>query len=455
MSKNKILPGRVWFNLIMFGFIGQIAWNVENMYFNTFLYNSVYSGVSQTAIDGSMSVMTAISKMVSWSAITAVLTTFVMGNLSDNMHKRKAFIGIGYILWGIVTAAFGFITRDNVALLFGLSDEVKILGTTVMTVIVMDCVMTFMGSTANDSAFNAYVTEVSDTSNRATIESILTILPIAATGVVLGLGALVDGIGYSTFFMLLGGTVVVCGIIGMFTLTETEHGEKESAKEYFKNLIYGFRPSVIKANSKLYIVLTAMCVYSVAVQVFFPYILIYLEHRLGFSLDMLANLKIYHFAIAGVAIVGVVVGLIFLGRLIDKLGKRVFMIVSLVLFIAGLFAMGQASSLLPALIAAIPTLCGYGLLGIIFSAAVRDYTPTDKVGLFQGVRMIFFVLIPMFVGPKIGDYACRLSDATYINEYGVAQTVPTASMFTAAAIVGLVAIIPVVILLVKGIDKER
>lgn len=453
MDKNKLSP-RVWFNIIMFGFVGQIAWNVENMYFNTFLYNSVYNGVSQAATDGSMSVMTAISKMVAYSAVTAVVTTFIMGNLSDNMHRRKVFIGVGYILWGAVTGAFGLITRDNIAALFNLSDEIKILGATIMTVIVMDCVMTFMGSTANDSCFNAYVTEAADSHNRATVESVLTILPIAATGVVLGLGALVDGIGYSKFFLILGGAVIVCGVIGMFTLTETEHGEKESAKEYFGNLIYGFRPSVIKENSKLYMYLLAIGIYSVAVQVFFPYILIYLEHQLGFSFDLLASLKVWHFAVAGIAVAGVVAGLIFLGRLIDRVGKKVVSIISLALFVAGLFLLGKADSLGTFVAFALPMFAGYGLLGIVFNAGIRDNTPAGKVGLFQGVRMIFFVLIPMFVGPKIGDFAIRMSDSTYINEYGVAQTVPTSAMFTAAAVVGVFTVIPVVVLLVKGMDEK-
>ncbi|NLA72752.1 MAG: hypothetical protein GX848_02850, partial [Clostridiales bacterium] len=84
MAKDK-LKGRVWFNLIVFGFMGQIAWNVENMYFNTFLYNSVYNGASQAAVDGSLDVMTAISIMVAASAATAVITTFLIGILSDKL----------------------------------------------------------------------------------------------------------------------------------------------------------------------------------------------------------------------------------------------------------------------------------------------------------------------------------------------------------------------------------
>ena len=454
LSTNK-LSKRVWFNIIMFGLIGQIAWNVENMYFNTFLYNSVYKGMSQTAIDGSMSVTTAISKMVAYSAITAVLTTFIMGNLSDNMRKRKIFISAGYIAWGITTAAFGFISCDNIALLFNLTDEIKILTATVITVIVMDCVMTFMGSTANDSAFNAYVTESCDSSNRATVESVLALMPFGAMGVVLGLGALVETIGYSKFFLILGFSVVVCGIIGLFTLNETVHGEKEPAKDYFKNLIYGFRPSVIKENSILYTNLAAICIYSIAIQVFFPYLLIYLEHQLGLSLDALASLKPWHLIVAAVALVVVVVGLITIGKLIDKFGKKIFMIVSLACFIIGLFVAGKDTSMGTFVLGIAPLFLGYGLLGIIFNASIRDNTPVDKVGLFQGVRMIFFVLIPMFVGPKIGDFSIRASNTTYINEFGVKQIVPTSSMFTAAGVVALFTIIPVAILLIKGVDKKE
>ncbi|MBR6313918.1 MAG: hypothetical protein IKR49_04685 [Clostridia bacterium] len=96
---QKKISARLWFNMILFGLVGQLAWNVENMYFNTFLYNSIYSnGASQAAIDGSMPVMTAISIMVALSAATAVITTFVMGTLSDRLNRRKLFISVGYIV---------------------------------------------------------------------------------------------------------------------------------------------------------------------------------------------------------------------------------------------------------------------------------------------------------------------------------------------------------------------
>ena len=208
MEKSK-LQGRIWFNLIVFGFMGQIAWNVENMYFNTFLYNSVYNGASQAAVEGSIDVMTAISIMVAASAATAVITTFLIGILSDKLGRRKVFISVGYVLCGIVTAAFGFITRDNTASVFGLSNEIMILSLTVAIVIVLDCVMTFVGSSANDAAFNAWVTDVTTVKNRATAESVLAILPIVAMIAVMALAGIVNCVGFPEFFYLLGATVSV------------------------------------------------------------------------------------------------------------------------------------------------------------------------------------------------------------------------------------------------------
>ena len=37
-AADSKLSGRIWFNICLFGFTGQMAWTLENMYFNTFLY---------------------------------------------------------------------------------------------------------------------------------------------------------------------------------------------------------------------------------------------------------------------------------------------------------------------------------------------------------------------------------------------------------------------------------
>lgn len=440
------LGGRIWFNIILFGLVGQLAWAVENMFFNTFLYNSIYKGATQAAVDGSIDVMSAINLMVAASAATAVVTTFLAGTLSDRAGKRKVFICVGYILWGIVTASFGAISRDNTAALFGLTDEIRILTITVAIVIVMDCVMTVMGSVGNDAAFNSWVTDVSNTRNRATVESVLSLLPIFGTVAVMGLSGAVSGIGYDVFFYVLGALVLLCGIVGLFTLRDKPQLQKAHGN-YFQNLIYGFRPGVVRQNKRLYLAFAAACISSTAFQVFFPYIFIYLGNVLDFSLDsVMASLTPGLIAAAAVVILAVVVLLVCMGRLMDRFGKEKFVWISILLYAAGLVAAGFAKSVVEFLICAVPALGGWALLSIAVNASVRDFMPADKVGAFQGIRMIFFVLLPMVIGPYIGNLVCRVSEVTYTNEYGVVTSAPGNVMFYAAAVVAVFVFLPVLVL---------
>lgn len=435
MPKVK-LSRNIWGNLILFGFMGQVAWSMENVYFNTFLFNTI-GGTTRD-----------ISRMVALSAATAVLTTFVMGTLSDKLNRRKGFICFGYILWGLTVAVFAFISRDSVAGLFHLTNKAGIVAATVSVVIIMDCVMTFMGSTSNDSAFNAWITDVTVPANRGTAEGILSIMPILATLIVtIGFGAGVAAAGYPACFIGLGAIVSLCGVVGFFTVKESRSGVRTQSK-YLNDLIYGFRPSVIKANSRLYLALSGVCIFGVAVQMFFPYIFIYLQHFLGFDIS---NLRITP-AGAGtglLVLLGIVAGTVGLGILVDRLGKARFVYPSIIIFIVGLVLAFFVRKLSVFGLLAIVIIAGYGLLMIILNSTVRDFTPEDKVGLFQGVRMIFFVLIPMILGPFLGNsvievFASNHATGTYINDFNEAVKVPVPEIFLAAAIMGLLIFLPMV-----------
>ena len=78
---------------------------------------------------------------------------------------------------------------------------------------------------------------------------------------------------------------------------------------------------------------------------------------------------------------------------------------------------------------------------------IRDLTPEGKAGHFQGIRMIFGVLLPMILGPALGAAVIRNSDSTYV-ELGVVKTVPTPGIFLAAAVV-LLLLVPFVLALRK------
>ena len=69
-------------------------------------------------------------------------------------------------------------------------------------------------------------------------------------------------------------------------------------------------------------------------------------------------------------------------------------------------------------------------------------------GRFQGVRMIFGVMLPMIIGPSIGSFVISSSNRTY-EELGAIKQVPTAALFAVAALVLLLLAFPY-----KALKKE-
>ena len=104
-----------------------------------------------------------------------------------------------------------------------------------------------------------------------------------------------------------------------------------------------------------------------------------------------------------------------------------------------------ARSMLAVILTGCIMMSGYMLVTAILSGVIRDHTPAGKAGHFQGIRMIFGVLLPMIFGPAIGAAVIRGSDSTYVD-LGVVKTVPTPSIFLAAAIVLLLILPPVLAL---------
>ena len=99
-EQMKKLGYRFWIAMILFGLIGQVAWVVENMYLNVFIYKMLHASAAD------------ISVMVGASSVAAALTTILIGALSDWVGKRKLFICGGYIVWGITILGFALVRMD-------------------------------------------------------------------------------------------------------------------------------------------------------------------------------------------------------------------------------------------------------------------------------------------------------------------------------------------------------
>jgi MFS family permease len=418
------LGARKWTTLILIGLFGQFAWTIENMYFNVYLYNTVSTDPGY------------IAAMVGWSAAAATVTTLLMGALSDRVGKRRAFICFGYILWGLSTASFGYITVDNAAKWFPAANAAN---AAAVMIVVMDCVMTFFGSTANDGAFNAYVTDVTDNSNRARVESVLAVLPLLSMLIIFGAFDGMTRAGeWRRFFNIFGAAVSCVGLISLF-LVKDEPGLKPRRDSYFKNLLYGLNPRVMGEHPELYLSFAAFCVFSIAVQVFFPYLIIYMQNYL----------KLDNYAMAlGIVLIFASAVSVIAGKFIDKIGKMRFVLPAGAVMLAGLVGMYFVRSAAGVIAAGCVMMSGYMMMAAVLGANIRDWTPKDKVGHFQGIRMIFAVLLPMVIGPNIGAAVIRGGSGTYV-ELGQVKSVPTPGIYLAAAAVLLFTLLPVHFLRMK------
>lgn len=439
---EKTFGKQNWWILILFGLIGQIAWSVENMYFNLFVYETIAPDLD------------TVTLMVQLSGIAATVTTLIAGTLSDKTGNRRSFISYGYVIWGFTVALFGLLSTERIQALFSLN-ATKALSVTLVLVIVGDCVMTLFGSTANDAAFNAWVTDNTKEEFRGKVESVLSVLPLIAMLIVAGgFGMLVEMIGYQGLFLGLGAVITLCGVAGVFIVKDSPSLEKKGT---LKDIVYGFKPSVVKSNSILYVALLVMGVYGIACQIFMPYLIIYMKMHLQF------NVLEYSIVFGAAIIFGAAINL-YLGVLADKKDKAKLLYIAAAIFTAGLLAMyvcdfaNKTATLITFGIAGFVMITGYIFISALCGALVRDYTPKDAAGKLQGSRMVFSVLIPMLIGPMIGNAINSALGASLDESAGAdlmtTAHVPAPEIFLAAAVVAalLFAVVP---LLCKLRKKER
>jgi MFS family permease len=121
-------------------------------------------------------------------------------------------------------------------------------------VIIMDCVMTFFGSAANDACFNAWLTDVTDDTNRGAAEGINSMMPLVAILVVFGgfMGFdLNKAESWTLIYQIIGIVVFILGILAIFLVkdvpVDTSANQNYFGKFIRKNInIFILSETVIK-----------------------------------------------------------------------------------------------------------------------------------------------------------------------------------------------------------------
>ena len=415
------IPARSWWALVVVGLAGQVAWTIENLYLNLFVYETITDSP------------TAIAATVAASAIAATLAAFVIGAWSDRIGRRRVFIAAGYVLWGVSTMAFGMVSPENAARFVPFAGAV---GAAVVAIIVVDSLMSFLGAGANDASFNAWVTDITDVDNRGRVEGVLQVMPLVSMLLVFGaLDPMTQAGQWGAFFVLVGAVMVVTGVLAWFLVVDAPQVLPTEGSS-LRAALAALHPREVRRNPGLILTLSTLAVVGVSSQVFLPYVLIYIQHTLRIE----AYALVLGVVLTGASVVGVLGG-----RVIDKVGKTRAMLPALGVYVVGLLLMAAVRDLLPVILAGLVLFSGFLLVSAAVNASVRDHTPTDRVGAVQGLRMVFFVLIPMVIGPAIGAAVIHGADR-YYEDLGQLKQVPTAGIFTAAAVVAVVTVIPILAL---------
>ena len=424
-ERKKVSGFAMWLLIWGLGLAGQICWNMENQWFNTFVYAKI--GKDPSIITG----------MLICSAAATTFATFFFGTWADRTGKRRTFISIGYILWGIFTIAFGlteFISKDMYLL-------------AAVMVVLADTVMSFFGSMGNDAGFNTWTNDCMTGKNRGQIGAALATQPVLGTilGTVVGGFLVGSDDNYMRLFIVMGVFVIVFGVISMFTLSKADDVEPSKRGSFFAQFISVFNFRKFFKMRELLLVNIAVSVFFIGFNVYFAYMGNYIIYYLGFTADQMGIIEAVPLVLAMLTAIPI-------SMLINRDKHIPVVVASVLVNIAGLLVVGpiKAESIDTSNIFNLQLflgvfLVGVGYVGILQTTKVwvKQLYPKDSKGQFEGIWILFFVLIPMIGGSVIGERVVKLGGETFVNAASEqTEFIPNGMIFFIGAAIVVFSLIP-------------
>jgi MFS family permease len=227
---------------------------------------------------------------------------------------------------------------------------------------------------------------------------------------------------------------IVMGIPG--ALIAREPAALEAPREgYWRRIAGTFQWKSLRENRTLLMILVSVAVWNISFNVFFPYLMIYLQHNVRLPVVLSSAL------IAVAILVGGIGAGYPLGLLADRWGRRPLALTAIALEAAGLLVFSFARSFAGLLASGILWVMPMAAWTIATNAWEKDLFPEDKRGQWQGWEILFRVTIAMTLGPLVGGWlATRFGTPTVLD--GKPGHIPPALLFQVAAAGTILAAIP-------------
>ena len=412
---KRILTGKEWLFVVIVGLAGQLIWCVENTWYPNFVYTKI-------APDASI-----ISWMVALSAMASTFGCFVWGTLGDRLAKRRPQMLIGYAAWGITVVLFGlteYVNHSNMTALMAL-------------VVFADCVMSFIGAMANDSGFIAWTTDITEEGNRGRMGAVVAVLPVAGT--ILGgllFGKIIEKIDYFKFFIVLGLFLVLMSVAVHFMVKDApDLVPNKDPKGFWHQVFSVFDFSLLKKNKLMKDICIIFAVYFIGFQMYFSHLTNFLVYTQGYTTGN-AGL------VLGLPLIAALPFTFLCSRYLDNGKFYNIMYISVAVTVAGLLIVWIPNTIVTCLgifLFGTGYMCIYQALMVM----LKNSMPASMHGQSEGIRQVFYVVIPMCIGTPIGSFLIKHFGFAMQNEYGVAGYSANWVTFIVAALWMPLVLIPI------------
>ena len=343
-----------------------------------------------------------ISIMVSLSAAMGLIFMIIWGIKSDNtrskLGRRKPYLFFGFVM-GIAMIAFAF--AENF-----------------LMCIILDVIIIGIASNAYYVAQRSFIPDLIEPEHRGRANGIagvfgniglltaiaLTIIANELFTVKRGTGNIITREGHLFLFIVGGGGVMICAVIGLIFISEASPSDLPPKKAFMLDLKEMFNIEEFRQNKQFYRIVFAQTIFRAHIYVVLPFLFNYLFSLALTTLEFLLVIIISFPVILGV--------MMLLGKFADKYGRKTSIVPGILIACVGFFMMPFAT-LTPGykmiiLLIAMPLVL-MGLLGLEVPLAAwsQDLLPEDKRGKFIGILNLVST-ISQIIGATVGGIVATL-----------------------------------------------